>query len=71
MYALVMPMTSATCPGWMPAPWVALPREVMEEVTEGKGALIDIKQGALCALEDDVLAKFEGVVQHQTGVRDA
>ena len=54
----------------MPAPWVALPRDVMDEVTK-EGALVNVEQGPLCAFKDDVLAKFEGVVEHQTGVGDA
>ena len=55
----------------MPAPWVALPRDVMDDVDKGKGALVDVKQGPLCAFKDDVLAEFERVVEHQTGVGNA
>ena len=38
-----IPMTSFTWPGWMPAPWVAFPRDVMDEVDKGKRALVNVQ----------------------------
>ena len=43
MYALVIPMTSFTCPGWIPAPWVALPHDVMDEVMLHRLLAMDVE----------------------------
>ncbi len=57
--------------GPMPEPTAAPPAVGLDDVTNGIGAVVDVEQGALRALQQHGLAGLERLVEQQPGVGDA
>ena len=66
----ITPITRSTFFIPTPEPVIAPPAVQLEEVTKGIGAVVDIQQGSLGALEQQRLAFVDHVVEQKAGLAD-